>query len=294
MSCQLHLVDMETCKGDGVCVSVCPENVLEIANGKAATVEERGDACIMCGQCVAVCLTESLQMPKLPRELFQELPELPFRYDEFLDFLKLRRSVRAFKKRPVEKDLAEKILRAAATAPMGTPPHSTEVVVIDRRDELDFLLKELVKSYASMVNAFANPIGRAMIRLSAGVVDYRVLKDYIVELAIYANEAYYRDGTDRYMYNAPMLMLFHGNRRAMSFEENAHLVCHHAMLASVSLGLGTTIIGMVPPIVDHSKALRKRYGIPKENKVITSLILGHPKYKYRKSIRRDLAGVRTI
>ena len=34
--------------------------------------------------------------------------------------------------------------------------------------------------------------------------------------------------------------------------------------------------------------------IPKENKVMTSLILGHPKYKYKKSIRRDLAGVRTI
>ena len=55
-----------------------------------------------------------------------------------------------------------------------------------------------------------------------------------------------------------------------------------------------TIIGMVPPIVNHSKTLRERYGIPKENNVITSLILGHPKYKYRKSIRRDLAGVRTV
>ena len=80
----------------------------------------------------------------------------------------------------------------------------------------------------------------------------------------------------------------------MSYEENAHLVCHHSMLAAVSLGLGTTIIGLIPPIVDRSKVLRKRYGIPKENKVMTSLILGHPKYRYKKSIRRDLAGVRTM
>jgi nitroreductase len=91
-----------------------------------------------------------------------------------------------------------------------------------------------------------------------------------------------------------MLMLFHGNRWAMSYEENAHLVCHHAMLAAVSLGLGTTIIGLIPPIVDRSKVLRERYGIPKENKVMTSLILGYPKYKYKKSIRRDLAGVRMM
>ena len=43
-----------------------------------------------------------------------------------------------------------------------------------------------------------------------------------------------------YMYNATLLMLFHGSRRAMSYEENAHLVCHHAMLAALSLGLGST------------------------------------------------------
>jgi len=291
---QLHLVDLETCKGDGICADICPENVLAMVDGKAATVEGRVDACILCGQCVAVCPTESLQMPKLPAEGFQDLTKQPFGYGEFLDFLKLRRSVRVFKERPVEQAMTEKILEAAATAPMGFPPHSTEVLVVNRREELDFLLKELVKDYTFLVKGFSKALGRAMIRLSAGAEEYLVLKDYILDVARFANEAYHRDGSDRYMYNAPILMLFHGNRKALSYEENAHLVCHHAMLAAVSLGLGATIIGMIPPIVDRSKVLRKRYGIPKENKVMTSLILGHPKYKYKKSIHRDLAGVRII
>ncbi|MGB5177043.1 MAG: nitroreductase family protein [Thermoanaerobaculia bacterium] len=294
MAEELHLVDLETCRGDGICVDICPENVLEILDGKAATVESRAGTCILCGQCVAVCPTEALQMPQLPANDFGELAKLPFGYDEFLDFLQLRRSVRVFKDRPVERDLTEKILAAAATAPMGMPPHSTEVVVIDQREELDLLLEELVKDYASLVRAFSNPVGRAMVRLASGAENYRMLKDYIVELARYANEAYTRDGTDRYMYRAPVVMLFHGNRWAMSYEENAHLVCHHAMLAAVSLGLGTTIIGLIPPIVDRSKVLRQRYGIPKKNKVMTSLILGYPKYKYKKSIHRDLAGVRMM
>ncbi len=86
-------------------------------------------------------------------------------------------------------------------------------------------------------------------------------------------------------------MMFHADRWGISYEENAHLVCHHAMLAAVSLGLGTTIIGMIPPVVDRSKELRARYGIPKDHRVLTSLILGYPKYKYRQGIRRDLAGV---
>ncbi len=63
------------------------------------------------------------------------------------------------------------------------------------------------------------------------------------------------------------------------------------MLAAVSLGLGTTIIGMVAPVVENSKELRTRYGIPKDHRVLTSLILGYPKYRFRQGIRRDLAGV---
>ena len=291
MTEQLHLVNLESCRGDGICVEICPEDVLEMVDEKAATVESRADSCILCGQCVAVCPTESLEMPKLPMEDFQRLGKRPFGYEEFVEFLRLRRSVRVFKDKPVEREVIAKILEAAATAPMGIPPHATEVVVIDRRDELDFLLAELVKDYDFLVKGFSNPLTRAMIRLNAGAEDFHTLKHFIVDVARHANEVYQRDGGDGYMRGAPVLMLFHGNRWTMSYEENAHLICHHSMLAAVSLGLGTTIIGLIPPIVDRSKVLRQRYGIPKENKVLTSLILGYPKYKYRRGIRRDLAGV---
>jgi len=66
------------------------------------------------------------------------------------------------------------------------------------------------------------------------------------------------------------------------------------MLAAQSLGLGSTVIGLVPPVVDRSKTLRERYGIPKENKAITSLVVGYPKYRFRKSIQRKLAGIRRM
>jgi ferredoxin len=291
MTEQLHVVDRESCLGDGICVDVCPENTLEIVDEKACSVEDRAEFCIECGQCVAVCPTESLTMPKLPTEDFRRLAEQPFGYDEFFDFLRRRRSVRVFKDKPVEREVIQKILDAAATAPMGLPPHTTEVIVIDQREELDFLLTELVKDYEAMVKRFSNPVGRAMVRLMAGAENFGVLKNHVVDVATFANELYHRDEVDRYMYLAPVLMLFHGNRWTMSYEENAHLVCHHSMLAALSLGLGSTIIGLIPPIVDRSKLLRERYGIPKDNRVCTSLVLGYPKFKYRRSIRRDLAGV---
>jgi ferredoxin len=292
MTERLHAVDPEKCNGDGLCAAVCPKDVLAVVDGRAATVEGRAGSCILCGQCVAVCPAGALRMPKLPMEDFPDLPKPPFGHGELLDFLRRRRSVRAFQDRPVGRELAGKILEAAATAPMGFPPHSTAVLVVDRREELEFLLKEIVKDYDALVKAFSNPIGRAMVRLAAGADSYRALKDHIVDLVRYDNDMYRRDGSDRYLYGAPMLMLFHGDRRALSYEENAHLVCHHAMLAAVALGLGTTVIGLIPPVVDRSKVLRTRWNIPKENRVITSLILGYPGHKYRRSIRRELAGVR--
>jgi ferredoxin len=292
MASQLHFVNPETCLGDGICVEICPEDILEIADEKATTVESRADACIECGQCVAVCPTESMTMPKLPTEDFERLPKRPFAFEEFHDFLKTRRSVRVFKDRPVEREVIQKILDAAATAPMGFPPHSTEVVVIDGRDELDFLLEQLVKDYEFMIKGFSNLFIRTMIRLNAGAENFHSLKNYILDVAKHANQVYRENGGDKYMRGAPVLMLFHGSRWAMSCEENAHLICHHSMLAALSLGLGSTIIGLIPPIVDRSRLLRERYGIPKNNRVCTSLVLGYPKYKYHRGIRRDLAGVR--
>ena len=291
MAEQLHVVDTETCLGDGICAEICPEDILEMVDEKAATVEARADACILCGQCVAVCPTESMMMPQLPMEDFQRLPKAPFEYEQFFDFLKLRRSVRVFKDKPVEREVIQKILDAAATAPMGFPPHSTEIVVIDSREELDFLLEQLVNDYTKTLKAFSNPIGRTIVRLNAGAENYHSLKHDILRVASHANHVYRESGADNYMRGASVLMLFHGNRRALSYEENAHLICNYAMLAALSVGLGSTIIGLIPPVVDRSKLLRERYGIPKDNKVCTSLVVGYPKYKYRRGIRRDLAGV---
>jgi len=164
MAEQLHVVDLETCLGDGICAEICPEDILEMVDEKATTVESRADACIECGQCVAVCPTESMAMPRLPAEDFERLPEQPFEYQAFFDFLRRRRSVRVFKETPVGRDVIQRILDAGATAPMGFPPHSTEVAVIDEREELDFLLEQLVKDYDFMVKGFSNPIMRTIRR----------------------------------------------------------------------------------------------------------------------------------
>ena len=290
----LHHLRTDSCRGDGICVEICPENVLEIVNGKAVTAQARAHTCILCGQCIAICPNDALSLSEMPDEDFRDLKGVKARYEELHALLESRRSVRVFRKRPVEDETIDRLLDLAATAPMGFPPHATEVVVIRDQEERAFLLKQLVKEYTKTGKAMSSPVGRAMIRMIAGRENYHMLREHIVGLSMYANELYHRDGTDRYMYQAPAFLLFHADRKAMSYAESAHIVCTYTMLAAQSLGLGSTIIGLVPPVVDRSKLLRTRYGIPEGNGVVTSLALGYPKYSYRKSIHRTLAGVRRI
>jgi 2-oxoglutarate ferredoxin oxidoreductase subunit delta len=55
-----HLVDKDRCKGCGLCVDVCPKNVLEISNGINAkgyfpAYQARPEDCIFCALCCTMC-----------------------------------------------------------------------------------------------------------------------------------------------------------------------------------------------------------------------------------------------
>ncbi|MDY0374698.1 MAG: ferredoxin family protein [Desulfobacterium sp.] len=55
-----HIIETERCKGCGLCISVCPKNVLEIsdtvsAKGYFPAFQARPDDCIHCTLCCIMC-----------------------------------------------------------------------------------------------------------------------------------------------------------------------------------------------------------------------------------------------
>lgn len=56
----LHRIDREKCKGCGLCVAVCPKNVLELmkelnAKGYFPAYQARPEDCIHCAICCVMC-----------------------------------------------------------------------------------------------------------------------------------------------------------------------------------------------------------------------------------------------
>jgi ferredoxin len=290
----LHEVVAEKCKGEGVCVAVCGKSVLEIEGGRARTRAGREERCIRCGACVATCPTAALSMPELGSAGWDRVRKDAVAPDDLHDLLSARRSVRCFAPEPVERALLERILAAAALAPMAFVP-TTEVVVLDTRAELDRLTAALRAGYDQLLGYLGSPIKRAVIRWKRGPETYRALQGHVAGIVADNNARFAATGQDFYLYGAPALMIFHADRWSVGYQENAAITATYAMLAAHALGLGATLLSIVPPLLNNlDRALAARYGIPEENRAVIAMIVGHPRYPTQRQVPRRLKGVRWV
>jgi len=68
-----HTIDTDGCKGCGLCVTVCPKNVLEISNdvnvkGYFPAYQARPEDCIFCAICCTMCLDVAITIREIEAE----------------------------------------------------------------------------------------------------------------------------------------------------------------------------------------------------------------------------------
>ncbi|WP_321424697.1 nitroreductase family protein [uncultured Bacteroides sp.] len=287
-------INSDLCNGCGLCVSVCKDYSLTLENNKAKQSANPLFGCLACGHCMMICpqgaitiegrCTSEADLIEMPSE------EESASHPSLLNLLYRRRSIREFKDTPVEKEVIDKIIEAAQTAPMGLPPSDVHLLVFDTQEKVADFAKDFC-GYLEGMKWFVSKWFLALMRPFWGKANNDLFKGF-VRPCVNAYIGYMKKGTNIVNYDAPVAMYFYGS--PYSDPADPVIAATYAMIAAESLGLGTCMAGAVHPFIQNGKAakrFREKYGIREKSREGLFVLMGYPKVKYTKAIKRTFASV---
>jgi nitroreductase/NAD-dependent dihydropyrimidine dehydrogenase PreA subunit len=256
----LFHVEEKTCIRDGHCVEVCPARLIERGEGGYPKPIDDADAyCIACGHCVAVCPTSSFIHRDLPLKDFPEMrSELLPPIENVGLLLRARRSIRAFTDEPVTREELRRLIELARYAPTGMNAQNVRWMVIQDRDTLASIERGVIQWMRWMIDH--GPDAAASMRLSHYV-------------------GLHETGGEIILRGAPVLLLTHASR-------DDRLALSSATIALSSLELAACWAGWVHAAVESFAPLADAAGLPEGHGCFGAMIVGRPRYSYRRLVSR--------
>jgi nitroreductase/NAD-dependent dihydropyrimidine dehydrogenase PreA subunit len=254
-------VDEKTCTKCGACAAVCAGGLIrfreEAFPRPLAAVDQ---FCLRCGHCIGVCPTGSLthiEMPAgecLPIEETQRIS-----LEQCAQLIKGRRSIRAYRDRPVPREEIVRLIDIARYAPTGHNEQEVRWLVIDDGERLR-RFEEIGHDW--MRDGFGgNPVMAAMFsgvlkRIEAGHPDF--------------------------IRAAPALIVAHAEKGRRMAQTDCALALGYFDLAANAAGLGCCWAGFFMLAANTYPALKEAVALPDDQHVYGALMLGYPKYVYRR------------
>ncbi|MBN2891001.1 MAG: nitroreductase family protein [Bacteroidales bacterium] len=290
-----YSVNNQTCKSCKLCIEVCPCNIIDIdENKKVFFIEKNINACVKCGQCMAVCSTKSISVDGFSYdEDFMELSKEKIEYENFMNFIKQRRSARNYRNVDVPDEIIQKIIHAIEFAPFGSAHNDVHFTVVRTKEKFSESLPIMSEFFnEKIVKWIENPIMRKIIKMKKGEETLNTLVNHLYPIAKSGN--YDINRGDRITRDAPVLIIFHADLGAEEHSHNSIIFATYGMIAAHSLGLSATFNGLVPSALNKNSELKNIFEIPKNHDVVTSLMIGYPKYHYQRTIVRKKTNVKFV
>jgi nitroreductase/NAD-dependent dihydropyrimidine dehydrogenase PreA subunit len=256
-------VDQNTCNRDGICVESCPSGLIEMKDGGYPTpVPEAEDMCIRCGHCVTVCPTGSLnhRVVKLERCLPLD-KNINITAEQCEQFLKGRRSIRAFKKKSISQNDLVQLIEVSRFAPTGHNSQSVEWLVISNHDEIHHL--------AGLTIDWMRTIIRDNPKLAA-------------ELFLERTVNRWEQGIDVILRDAPALIITHAAKDNRIAPMDCVIALTYLDMAAVSMGMGCCWAGFFRTASVNHKPLVDALGLPEGNQCFGAMMVGYPKFHYHR------------
>jgi len=290
-------IEESLCTGCGLCADVCPKGTITMKGEKAAVT---GPECLHCGHCLAVCPTEAVQVPSLDPSLstfntFQPKDRwLPFGSGDIRDLVNVmqsRRSCRSFQEKPVPGDLLEDLVKIGITAPSGSNCQQWTFTILPDRAAVERLAR-WVGNFFDHLNRTAE---KAWLRKGLMLLGKPELEQYFrnhYSTVKEGLEMWEKEGRDLLFHGAPAAVVVGSKKEASCPAEDALLATQNMLLAAHVLGLGTCLIGFAVRAMERDRSIRRRVGMPDDEKAYAVIALGYPKEKYRRLTGRKQALMR--
>jgi nitroreductase/NAD-dependent dihydropyrimidine dehydrogenase PreA subunit len=258
------LVDYDKCNADGICADVCPRKLIAVdaEDSMPRPIPEAVELCISCGHCLAACPTSAITLNEIvPENCPPTNKRLWPDYDQLDQLLKSRRSIRVYKDKPVDSKIIETLLETCRFAPSGSNGQPVNWIIATGSKRLKDLAQLVIDWMIHAVDT-KQPIAE---RLNLDVV----VKGW-------------ERGEDRIFRGAPMVIMTHALETASLPQESCVIAMTYLDLTAASMGLGACWVGYLMLAATQHAPLKEALGIPQDHRLYGAMVVGYPKYAYRR------------
>ena len=169
---------------------------------------------------------------------------------DYVDLLKMRRSIRDYEDKEVPLDTIRRIITESCLAPSSSNGQPWQFIVVNDREMIKRLSDESKRNLVADIER--NPASPS--------------RNY---------EAVLREKSFNVFYNAPTLVFIGGSKAVRSLHVDCALAACYFMFAACERKLGTCWIALGMFIQDPD--LRKLVGMPGDYQIVAPVVLGYPK-----------------
>jgi nitroreductase/NAD-dependent dihydropyrimidine dehydrogenase PreA subunit len=257
-------IDIQKCNQDSLCAVECPVRIIRLDSltGYPVPLPDFESSCLKCGHCVTICPTDALSLdwlsPESCRLISEDLRLTPAQAEQFL---RSRRSVRSFKNKTVSDRTIEKLLEVACAAPSAKNQQPWHWTVVRSPAE--------VRRLAEMVIEWMREVSHTDPKKAEASGFVRPI-------------AAWEQGEERICRGAPHVIVAHADKNWIFGPEDSALALSLLDLYATSMGLGACWGGYFYKAVNAYPPLFQALGLPNHHRAFGALMLGYPKFKYRR------------
>lgn len=272
----------EKCNGCGLCVEECQIfHSIELDENNKAIKSK--DACNRCYHCFAVCPQGAITIEGV--SISDSSYKTEFTIDQYIEFLRNKRSIRKYKNREVDKELLEKVISAGYYTPTAgnRQPVAFAIVRGEKLKTLKELTLKALKDLADQYNKDNKSVG----------IDPKTAKTY-TDIWYRFYESYFVEGKDELFFNAPYLVIVLGDTKNVKDPKtDCILAACNVGNAAFAAGLGYCYNGFFVRAF-QSETIRNFLKLDDRYDVYASFTLGYPGVRFARPVPREEKGIMWI